>query len=126
MKLRLPRKRRNRVLVYVTCGLLVAVAVDMVWVRVWRRVVVSEATTRITSPLRADGMPDYIQYLDNQVREGVTAENNAYIPFLEIATPMKTDAAGKPTEVFTGHFEKLGLTPPAGPQTVLDLLREGE
>jgi hypothetical protein len=41
------------------------------------RLEVSPQTTRITSPLRPDGLPDYEQYVLDQMRAGVTPENNA-------------------------------------------------
>lgn len=41
------------------------------------RLIISQQTTRITSPLRSDGVPDYEQYVLDQARAGVTAENNA-------------------------------------------------
>jgi hypothetical protein len=41
------------------------------------RIVVSKQTTFITEPLGAGGLPDYEQYLLNELRDGVTPENNA-------------------------------------------------
>src|SRR4051794_6200788 len=40
-------------------------------------IVVSPQTTYITSPLRANGTPNYMAYLREQYRAGVTPENNA-------------------------------------------------
>ena len=42
-------------------------------------IIVSKQTTYITAPLRPDGLPDYIQYLRDHLREGVTPENNAAV-----------------------------------------------
>jgi hypothetical protein len=41
------------------------------------RIGVSKQTTFITEPLGAGGLPDYEQYLLNELRDGVTPENNA-------------------------------------------------
>jgi hypothetical protein len=40
-------------------------------------IIVSPQTTRITSPLRPDGLPDFEQHVLDQMRAGVTPENNA-------------------------------------------------
>ncbi|MEX2092091.1 MAG: hypothetical protein WD971_05410, partial [Pirellulales bacterium] len=42
-------------------------------------IIVSKETTFITAPLRTDGLPDYIKYLRDKLRDGVTAENNAAV-----------------------------------------------
>ncbi len=42
-------------------------------------IVISKKTTVITAPLRADGLPDYGQYLMERFSEGVTPENNAAV-----------------------------------------------
>src|SRR5882757_2643256 len=41
------------------------------------RIIVSPQTTYITEPLRADGLPNYEQYVLDLYRNGVTPENNA-------------------------------------------------
>jgi hypothetical protein len=41
------------------------------------KIVVSPQTTHITTPLGADGLPDYEKYILERMREGVTPENNA-------------------------------------------------
>jgi hypothetical protein len=46
------------------------------------RVTISKETTWITSPLRADGYPDYVRYLNEKLSEGVTPENNAIVPLV--------------------------------------------
>jgi hypothetical protein len=42
-------------------------------------IVVSPQTTYITKPLRDDGLPDYEKHLLDQLRDGVTPENNAAV-----------------------------------------------
>ena len=37
----------------------------------------SSDTTRITAPLDVDGIPDYVAYIHEQMKAGVTPENNA-------------------------------------------------
>src|SRR3954463_14005248 len=96
MKFKLPKKRRHRIYIYIACTFMVLLAIDLIWVRIWRHVAVGEDTTRITSPLRPDGMPDYIKYLDDKQREGVTAENNAFIPFIQMLAPLRDDVPGPP------------------------------
>ncbi len=51
------------------------------------KIVVSKETTYVTSPIAADGLPDYAQYLRNKLKEGVTPENNAAIPLLQAMWP---------------------------------------
>ena len=41
------------------------------------KLMIATDTTVITSPLNADGTPDYIAYLDALQSEGITADNNA-------------------------------------------------
>lgn len=50
-------------------------------------IVVSKATTHLTTPLAADGLPDYAAALLAEMRKGVTPENNAAVPFLEAMWP---------------------------------------
>jgi hypothetical protein len=50
-------------------------------------IIVSKDTTVITSPLRADGLPDYQKYWRELGREGVTFENNAAVPFWQAIWP---------------------------------------
>jgi hypothetical protein len=48
---------------------------------------ISKQTTYITTPLRADGLPDYEQYLRQKMREGVTTENNAAVLLIQALWP---------------------------------------
>lgn len=43
------------------------------------RVTISKETTRITEPLREDGYPDYVRYLNDKLSEGVMPQNNAAV-----------------------------------------------
>lgn len=55
-------------------------------------IVVSRATTHLTTPLTADGLPDYAAALLADMRKGVTPANNAAVPFLKAMWP--ADASG--------------------------------
>ncbi len=70
---------------------------------------ISEETTRITGPLRADGSVDYVAFLNGRSSEGVTPENNAAVLFWR--------AVG-PGEILPEHraryFRMLGVRPPRG------------
>jgi hypothetical protein len=50
-------------------------------------IIISEDTTVITSPLRADGLPDYQKYWRDFGREGVTPENNGAVLFWRAVWP---------------------------------------
>ena len=50
-------------------------------------VTISEKTTRITEPLRKDGFPDYVAALNDICAEGVTADNNAAVLFMQAFGP---------------------------------------
>ncbi|MCO6044989.1 type II secretion system protein GspG [Aeoliella sp. ICT_H6.2] len=53
---------------------------------------VSTQTTVITEPLADDGLPNYSKYLLDQMREGVTPENNGAIPLLQAMWPAELEA----------------------------------
>ena len=50
-----------------------------------RKLTISRATTYITRPLDNDGLPDYELALKEYLMKGVTPENNAAVPAIEIA-----------------------------------------
>jgi hypothetical protein len=50
-------------------------------------IIISEDTTVITSPLRADGLPDYQKYWRDFGNEGVTPENNGAVLFWRAVWP---------------------------------------
>lgn len=54
---------------------------------------ISRNTTFLTKPLADDGLPDYSKYLLDQMRKGVTPENNGAIPFLQAMWPAEIDVA---------------------------------
>src|SRR4051812_15369780 len=47
---------------------------------------ISNETTAITSPLKANGTPDYVAALNAKYSHGVTPENNGYALFLQKIT----------------------------------------
>ncbi len=77
MRIPLPKARRYRVLLSVLSIALILLAIDLVWVRIDRRITIGYDTTRITSPLKPDGTPDYLRALNDEASTGVTDENNA-------------------------------------------------
>jgi hypothetical protein len=81
MKIPLPKKRRYRIALYIVSTLLVLFAIDLILVNAWRHFTIGYDTTRITAPLKSDGTPDYLRYLDEQCAQGVTSDNNAFIPY---------------------------------------------
>ena len=56
---------------------LILLAIDLVWVRIDRHITIGYETTRITSPLKPDGMPNYLLALNEEASAGVTDDNNA-------------------------------------------------
>ncbi|MCA8987633.1 MAG: hypothetical protein KDA78_08345 [Planctomycetaceae bacterium] len=77
---------------------------------------ISEETTAVTEPLKENGLPDYLQVINNHRGEGVTAETNAFIPLwqvlgrfsrveneafdLELAKTLGVEAPERGTETF--------------------------
>lgn len=53
----------------------------------------SKETTRIVSPLRADGTVDYVAAINAQTSAGVTRDNNAAIDMIEVLGPDVLDAS---------------------------------
>jgi hypothetical protein len=70
------------------------------------RVSISKETTWITEPLREDGSPDYVRYLDEKLAEGVTPDNNAAVLLLRTFGPreLAKKSAGE-------YFKRLGIEP---------------
>jgi hypothetical protein len=76
-------------------------------VRVARRVTPGESTTKITSPVLADGRIDYLTALENHYGEGVTPQNNAAPLLLAAVGP-----AGLPkNQPRDGLTARLGMSP---------------
>jgi hypothetical protein len=65
---------------------------------------ISKQTTYITAPLRADGLPDYEQYIRQKMREGITTENNAAVLLVQALWPAELDA-----EDYEAVLNELGL-----------------
>ena len=42
-------------------------------------IVISKQTTHVITPLRRNGLPDYLEWLRQERRKGVTSENNAAV-----------------------------------------------
>jgi hypothetical protein len=55
------------------------------------KITVSQQTTYITEPLRADGYVDYVAAVNSHCFQGVTPENNAAIPFCRALGPKGID-----------------------------------
>ncbi len=75
----------------------------------WRfdgRVAVSAETTRVLGPLDKEGHVDFLAALNERCRQGVTAENNAAVPFWQALGP--SWAAGFEEK----FFHTMGIDPP--------------
>ena len=70
------------------------------------KVTISKETTYITEPLRPDGYPDYIAYLDQRQRQGVTPANNVAVPLLRALSPREIGESVRPE-----FFKRLGIEP---------------
>jgi hypothetical protein len=70
------------------------------------KITVSKETTYVTGPLRPDGSVDFLAALNEHCRAGVTAENNAAIPFWQAAGPSSI----RP-ELRAEFFRLLGIPP---------------
>jgi len=71
------------------------------------RVTISKETTWITEPLREDGYPDYVRYLNQKLNEGITPENNAMVPLARTMGLLDVD-----DEIRSEYFRLLGIQPP--------------
>jgi len=84
------RKKRLR---WIFVIVLVAVLLLGAYLSVYRppsgpiRITVSKETTHILGPVNEDGTVNYIAYLNAKHSKGVTKENNAAIPLIEILGP---------------------------------------
>jgi hypothetical protein len=72
------------------------------------RVTISKETTYITKPLREDGYPDYLRYLNEKMSAGVTPENNAAVPLARATGFLELDGVLREQ-----YFKLLGVEPPA-------------
>jgi hypothetical protein len=69
-------------------------------------VTMSKETTYITEPLRPDGYPDYVAFLNRQMSHGVRPENNAAVPFWKAVGPEEIHPADRER-----YFQMLGMSP---------------
>lgn len=76
------------------------------WVRSYTTITVAADTTYLTTPLLADGYPDYLGYWNAQNSAGVTPENNAWVAILRSIGPSEMN-----DEIRAEHFRLLGIAP---------------
>lgn len=78
---------------------------------------VSKATTHLTTPLAADGLPDYASALLAEMRKGVTLENNGAVLFVQAMWPPDRDEdTSIPAEEGQLLCQELGIDGPPLPQ----------
>ncbi len=70
------------------------------------KVEIGPETTVLDGPLREDGMVDYARAFENEAGKGVTADNNAAIPLLQVFGPMVIEDPA----VRAATLRKLGLS----------------
>jgi hypothetical protein len=105
MRIRLPRRRIWRVVLYLGSFLLVLIAADMLYVQSLRKIRPGYDTTRITSPVQPDGSIDYLLAVDGYFAHGVTSENNAAVPLIQAMGRNALSSAEPPD----GITERLGM-----------------
>lgn len=79
--------KRWRSPVVVLLMLMVPVAVDQIWVHIWRIVPVGYATTRLLGPASKAGGINYVRGLNQLARKGVTKKNDAAVLLIRAAGP---------------------------------------
>ena len=79
--------KRWRLPVVIFVLLMVTVAVDQIWVHVWRFVPVSYDTTRLMGPVSKDGGINYVRALNQLARRGVTSKNDAAVLLIKAVGP---------------------------------------
>ena len=77
---------------------------------------VSPETTFLTEPLHGDGLPDYVEYLHQQIMKGVTPENNGAVPFWQAAGSNAISP-----EQRAWYFEQLGMPVPEERDPAFDI-----
>ena len=70
------------------------------------KVTISKETTYITEPFGADGFPDYIRYLDEKIKAGVTPENNAAVVLVQTLGAPEVSEKNRDE-----LFKRLGIDP---------------
>ena len=84
---RLALAKRWRLPVAVLLMLMVPVAVDQIWVHIWRIVPVGYATTRLTGPISKDGGINYLRAVNQLARTGVTSKARSILHVTAAASP---------------------------------------
>src|SRR5215208_2066734 len=107
MRIRLPKRRRWRAVIYIISFILILLAIDMILVQAGRHISVNERTTRITEPRMEGGPIDYLAALENHYSQGMTRENNMVVPLLEALGPNAL-AKSQPRD---GITNRLGMPP---------------
>ncbi|MEA2711508.1 MAG: hypothetical protein QOF78_4109 [Phycisphaerales bacterium] len=107
MRVRLPKRRRWRILIYIVSLVLILLAIDMILVQMGRHISVRYETTRITEPRISEGPIDYLAAMENHFSQGVTHENNMVVPLLEALGP----AALASNQPKNGITSRLGMPP---------------
>ncbi len=109
-----PKKKKQRLLYWFlgTAGTIGLIGIGLFIVFLWQlfgphpKIIISPQTTHITAPLRANGMPDYVEWLLENERKSVTPENNAAVLMWQ---------AMWPGELEEQHYElicdELGIDP---------------
>lgn len=89
------RRRTTRRISRVLLGLIAVLVAGFFWQLFGPNppIRVSRATTYITEPLGADGLPDYRRYLIEKMSEGVTPEKNGAVQFWRAVWPGSLDPA---------------------------------
>src|SRR3954470_20408017 len=92
----IPRTWRGRLRVIVYGLPVILLAADLAWVRYLRHIPIARDTTYLTAPLGENGWPDYLGWMNDELKKGVTPEKNAAIPLAKIAgTFAQNDTARK-------------------------------
>ena len=66
---------------------LMALAIDQIWVHLWRIVPIGYATTRLTEPISSNGGINYVRALNQLACKGVTGSNNAAVLLIRAVGP---------------------------------------
>ena len=88
-----PRTKWLQIGVSFVVLLLIMLATDMMWVRVWQRISIGYTATRLAGPLRPDRLVNYAAALDAKYGRGVTEENYAVPLLMQAAGVLATDNA---------------------------------
>lgn len=104
---------RKKLLIAVSIAVVVAIAA---YISRSTPVRVSKATTRITSPLAEDGLPNYVTALLDKEREGVTLENNGAVLFWQAVGPGK-----RYHKYFRAICDELKIEPDSARKTLVNV-----